>query len=132
MTLRAVALVCCLGSVGCGASRGPRSAVDVTDARCRDLSVLAAIEVYPVGLVPQRRFRPLGTVEVGRDASETERVRTLQAHACELGADAVIGWSERGAGPGRAAAFVHGSTVLATGEDDAVAARGIAVVYTDL
>ena len=131
MTLRLLVLAVAALSVACSAAAGPRSAADVAAARCDDPSVLASIEVYPIGLVPQRRVRSLGPIEARWDVSTTGRARTLQTRACELGADAVIGWSETGVGGGLATGFVQGSTIVLSGGGGHVMASGIAIVYTD-
>jgi len=130
MPVRCLLLAMVALSAACGRA-GPRSAADVAAARCDDPAALAAIEVYPIGLVPQRRFRSLGAVEARWDVSTTGRARTLQTRACELGADAVIGWSETGIGGGLATGFVQGSTIVLSGGGGHMVASGIAIVYTD-
>ena len=139
MTLiRTLALLSVSLSAACAAipEAHPRSAADGADrsigrvGRCRDLAVLAAIEVYPVGLNPQCRFAAVGTVETGRAGTPIERVARLQAEACALGADAVIGWSEQGMGAGLATGYQDGTTYLASARRRPVEASGIAVVYT--
>jgi hypothetical protein len=135
--LRTVVVVSLAWSAACATTAHPGGAAPVVSTRqqagrCRDAAKVAAIEVYPVGLNPQRRFRAVGTVETGRQGSTLERAGRLQAQACELGADAVIGWSEEDLGTGLATAFEDGSTVVSTrNQDRSVAASGIAVVYTD-
>src|SRR5512134_1742347 len=90
-------------ALGCSSGPPPRSAADARD--CDDAAVLAAIEVYPTGVQPQRPFQTLDGVEARWDVSTAGRVRTLKTKACELGADGVIGWSEVGVGGG----FVSGT-----------------------
>lgn len=116
-----------------GAAAAPpagRSA-PVDAVRCDDLAVLASIEVYPVGINPRRRFEAVATVETGPEGSAMQRVASLQAQACALGANAVIGWSEDGLGAGLAEAYRDGTTILSVPDGRPVTASGIAVVYTD-
>ncbi len=132
MTLRAIIfLTASLCATACAAQIGVRTATGGTARQCDDPAVLASIEVLPIGLAPQRRFRSLGVVEASWDISTRGRVRTLQTRACELGADGVIGWSERGVGGGLAQGFVNGSTIVLSGGGGHVVASGIAIVYTD-
>lgn len=141
-TLRTLAVVGCSLFAACATTTHPRGTADAAAParsfesraevqRCRDLAVLASIEVYPVGLNPQRRFEVIGTVETGPEGSAMERVATLQAEACALGANAVIGWSEEGLGRGLATAFRDGATILSVRDGRPVVASGLAIVYTD-
>lgn len=136
-----LALLTLTTSPGCAALTHPRRTVApprgvetgaVDTARCGDLAVLAAIDVYPMGLNPRRPFEAVGTVETGLEGSAMQRVASLQAQACALGANAVIGWSEEGLGRGLAAAFQDGATILSVPDGRPVTASGIAVVYTDV
>lgn len=140
--MKSLALVAAVLAAGCMATTHRRDLSSAPSAersgpsggsaeRCRDLAVLASIEVYPIGLNPQRRFEAIGVVETGPEGSATRRVSSLQAQACSLGADAVIGWSEEGLGRGLATAFQHGTTIVSIGDGRPVTASGIAVVYTD-
>jgi len=135
MTLRAVifsfSIASSLWTTACAAQVGVRTATGGTARQCDDPAVLASIEVLPIGLAPPRRFRSLGVVEANWDVSSQGRVRTLQTRACELGADGIIGWSERGVGGGLAQGFVNGGTILLQGGGGHVVASGVAIVYTD-
>lgn len=98
---------------------------------CDDPAAYGVIQVLPAGVTPARGFRAVGPVEARFDVSAAGRVRTLQTRACELGADAVIGWSELGVGGGLVTGHLQGNMLMMSGGGGHVVASGMAIVYTD-
>jgi len=76
-------------------------------ARC------GAVELYPFGITPPKRYRIVGPVAVESDGIPTHSDRALQERACEIGADGVIDIREEQPPPGDPSLAQH-ATVSGT------------------
>lgn len=117
----------------CGGSHYRAGAPEID---CTEPAIYSQIEVYPPGMAPQRPYRVIGAVEANWDVSSGGRLRTLQVHACEMGAHAVVAAQEETyyTGPHSGVVNVQGNWGQVTWTSGTPHTRGsaLAVVYTDV
>lgn len=119
--MKAIAFLLVCG--GC-ASVGPKQAVRAASPECAGIAMLAG------GAKPERPYRVVGTIE-DHDASPAERYRSLQAQACELRAQAVIGVNDRLLPNGNNFGSVESNQVFAGEDTGRVSTSGSAIVFID-
>jgi hypothetical protein len=112
-----LALILAVGLTACG----PKTPEQMRRKACKNPELYSKVEIIPPGRQPTRPYKVIGAVDAQFNVDAAGRMRTLQVHACSIGADAIMGLQDT---PAVSSSIGNEVTVYTT-------SSAMAIIYTD-